>query len=493
MSENWAKLEGQLVNGVFPLRSLLGVSGHSAVFLTEHRPKNISSAAIKLMKADPAGIQTRLPFWRRGATLRHPNLVQLLDVGRCRLGSDVYDFVVMEFAEQTLGQILPRRALTAAEVQELLPCVRDALSYLHQQNLAHGSVQPSNILVVNDTVKLSSDNIRPGADAGEDLRGLGMTLVEALTQRHAAWTDERRESASLPPGLPEDLAQSIQGLLRRSSTPIVPGVPKSQDPRTTTVAPGAPVTTEPTPAAAAAKPAAAKQQAPAAQAEPASLPVAPRSPPRTGPTWAEPTAAATPQELMTPEPRSVLVPVAMGVLVLAAIWGGVRILRNHAHGGSTAVEAPAPSIPAAATTAPDALEPANSTAAPVLQPGPPPSPPSQAPAATSASSAPPSGLAASAAPSAGSPVVHQDIPDIPAHIRTNIRGHIRVSIRVTVDHAGIVTGSSVENGGPSHYFARKAAESARKWTFAPADKPARRWVIVFEFTRDGTSATASAR
>ena len=36
MSEVWTRLEGQVVNGAFPLRRYLGSSDHSGVFLTEY-------------------------------------------------------------------------------------------------------------------------------------------------------------------------------------------------------------------------------------------------------------------------------------------------------------------------------------------------------------------------------------------------------------------------------------------------------------------------
>jgi len=44
MSEIWAKWEGQIINGVFPLRRFLGGSDHSGVFLTESKARNLPNA-----------------------------------------------------------------------------------------------------------------------------------------------------------------------------------------------------------------------------------------------------------------------------------------------------------------------------------------------------------------------------------------------------------------------------------------------------------------
>ena len=53
---------------------------------------------------------------------------------------------------------------------------------------------------------------------------------------------------------------------------------------------------------------------------------------------------------------------------------------------------------------------------------------------------------------------------------------------------------TLENPGPSKYFARLATDAARKWRFAPADnQDSREWLLRFEFTHDGTTAHAAPR
>src|ERR1700723_4585824 len=164
MTEDLTKWEGLVIDRGFPLRRFLGKSSHSVVFLTEHTAHDLPDAAIKLIPADPAMEEAQLSRWRIAAALSHPHLIRIFDSGRCRLGGHPFLFVVMEYAEQTLGQILPHRALTADEAREMLLPTLDALIFLHHQNLLHGAIKPSNLLVVNDQLKISSDAIRPAGE-----------------------------------------------------------------------------------------------------------------------------------------------------------------------------------------------------------------------------------------------------------------------------------------------------------------------------------------
>jgi TonB family protein len=89
-------------------------------------------------------------------------------------------------------------------------------------------------------------------------------------------------------------------------------------------------------------------------------------------------------------------------------------------------------------------------------------------------------------------VLHKEIPDVPRSARHTIHGHFDVAVRVTVDSSGNVVDETLENPGPSKYFARLATAAARKWKFAPADnQDSRQWLLWFEFTRGGTTGHAA--
>ncbi|MGB9467326.1 MAG: protein kinase, partial [Candidatus Acidiferrum sp.] len=159
MTEASKQWEGQIVGGIFPLRQYLGGSEHSAVFLTEFGEGAPQKAAIKLVPADAATADLQLSRWNFAAQFSHPNLLRLLGTGRCRLGGNDLLYVVMEYAEEDLSQILPQRALTLEETREMQCAVLDALEYLHAKGFVHGDLKPANILASGEHLKLSSDAI----------------------------------------------------------------------------------------------------------------------------------------------------------------------------------------------------------------------------------------------------------------------------------------------------------------------------------------------
>ncbi len=69
------------------------------------------------------------------------------------VGGRGFLFVVMEYADQTLAQILPRRALSLDEAREMLLPTLNALAFLHRNKLVQGQLKPTNLLVVDDQLK----------------------------------------------------------------------------------------------------------------------------------------------------------------------------------------------------------------------------------------------------------------------------------------------------------------------------------------------------
>ena len=480
-----AQWEGHVVNGLYPLRRLLGASDHSAVFLTGTTAEEFLNAAIKLVPAESLNADAQLAYWRTATALSHPNLMRLLDSGRCDLGGVEFLFVVMEYAEETLSQILPVRALQPDEVRELLLPTLEALAFLHRKNLVHGQLSPTNFLVVNDQLRLASDTIRPIGEsaartprpslydppeavngkmaAAGDIWGLGIAMVEALTQ-YPPTTDQGSETVPLPANFPPTFVYIVRQCLNRNPAdrPTVADL-EAQIKR-------APVAPAATPAAA--------------------PPRAPREIPSTLPPPQPPTRRGIPG-------------IVLVILILAVIWGGLRLF--HARSVHPENSAPAPAASAsgaqtgqpeseAASAAPQGAPPASRPASP-----PPPAPAgSEAPKTTApttvASQSTQAGKRARATRAdqptqdGGAAVVHQEIPEPSRSARSTIRGRIRVEVRVTVDRSGNVTDEALEEPGPSKYFARLSSTAARQWKFAPQDDPqSRQMLLEFVFTRDGTT------
>ncbi len=146
-------------------------------------------------------------------------------------------FVVMEYAEEDLGRVLPERGFTANETREVLGPLLDALSHHHSQGLAHSHIKPSNIVAIGNQLKLSSDTVLPlgeprpanrpfdAYDAPEartalvagssDVWSLGVTLVEILTQRAPGSSQESQANPTVPPTLPQPFLDIARQCLRR--------------------------------------------------------------------------------------------------------------------------------------------------------------------------------------------------------------------------------------------------------------------------------------
>jgi TonB family protein len=234
MTEAWKQWEGELVDRKFPLVRILGGSDHSAVFLTEYG-QPFKRAALKFVEAKPATASQLLSRWERVAKLSHGHLLRLLHFGRCQLGSAGMLYVVTELADDSLAQIVPSRPLNPSEAEYMLRSVLEVLAYLHAQGLVHGRIKPANVMAVGDQLKLSSDGIcaagekalsvpptiydppeltTAGLSPPGDVWSLGITLVEALTQRPSVGEGIRLSDPLLPETVPASFVEIARQCLR---------------------------------------------------------------------------------------------------------------------------------------------------------------------------------------------------------------------------------------------------------------------------------------
>ncbi len=237
----WKECEGQYVENRFPLRQFLTSTRHSAIFLTEIAKPETLKAVVKFISADIPSPDEQLAVWNEAKHLDHPNIIRVLDCGRTQIaGLDIL-YIVMEYAEEDLSQLLKKRALTSTEARDLLNCLVQPLTYLHRKGLAHGHIKPSNLLATNDRLELSSDTIFPSGysrkahrdmdpyDAPEhtgaaavmatlpaDIWSVGITLVEALTQQAPSLPYDDSAELTLSPTIPMPFLEIARGCLLRT-------------------------------------------------------------------------------------------------------------------------------------------------------------------------------------------------------------------------------------------------------------------------------------
>jgi TonB family protein len=520
MSDIWKLCEGQVVENRYRLRQYLGGTDDSAVFLTRLPEPNPGKAVIKFIPAGP-NADFQLSLWHRAMLLVHPNLLNIHDIGRCRLENRDRLFVVMEYAEEDLSQIIPQRALTPSEARDMLGPVLDALGYLHANGLVHSRIKPSNILATADQLKLSSDPLFPMGEARKvarkfevhdapettssalaasaDVWSLGITLVETLTQQ----VPTLASGSQADPGVPDSMTQPFLDIARHALR---------RDPRRRWTIGEIAARLNPMAAAASAaqsvSPLAVPLSAvPAVPAAKLPSPVYnPPPPPRPQPQLSgTPVASPSKQPLVLP---NYVVPVAAGLFVILAFFALPKILSRRPGTSSSA-----------STSAPASAEQAKSADTPPVRELPPASKPpanSSRPSAAKASiekraSAPPlsarvatptpasvrtapspSASAPAASPSSRGEVLDQILPQASGKALATIHGVVRVSVRVHVDPTGNVAGAELDSPGPSPYFADLALKAARKWQFNSPELGGHsvpsEWLIRFHFTPSGPKA-----
>ena len=436
---------GRVIDGRFALQEWLGGSASSGVFLTELPQPITQRAAIKLIPAEGSEADAYLARWAKIANLSHPHLMKVFRSGRFQFGSTSLVYVVTECADEVLSQILPERALTPEETREMLDLVIDAVGYLHGKSFVHGHLKPSNILVVHDQLKLSTDNAiaagslrdrfqTPGVyDAPESTRGvivpsadvwaLGTTLVEVLTQRPPVWEVGGNREALVPASIPRPFAEIARECLRRDP---------DQRPTLSEIK---------------------------ARLEPSRPLEFPPSRGEKAPVSAEPvlfragSVAADAEASEAVGLKKRLLPLVGGLLVVLAVLAWL-MMRSHT----------------------------GQSAAPVGT--------EQNAGEVSASGS----VSANAGVTGKGAVAHRVVPEVPAYARNTIRGTVSMAIRVTADGNGQVTNATFKSGGSSKYFERVALDAARGWKFKPPLKDGQpvesAWLIHFKFRQSGTETAA---
>jgi TonB family protein len=448
MPEAWKQWEGQVVNEEFSLVRYLGGSDHSAVFLTRRGDREPQEVAIKLTLANGEDPELQLSWWELAAKLSHPNLLRLFQRGRCQLDGTELLYVVTEYAEESLAQIIPYRSLSPAEARDTLQPLLDALAYIHGKGFVHGHIKPANILAVGDQIKLSSDGLcgvgessrvlgapsvytapeiaeGGGVLPASDVWSLGITLVEALTQSAPVWKQDEQAEPVLPETLPQPFFDIASHCLRRN--------PQQR----WTVA----------------EIAARLQQASPAP-EPQEI--------------AEPKSTFTKWGYVVPA-------IAAGLLLLAFL--GPKMFHRHPEaeaGPSSSIES------SQAQAEPSQSAPANAQAPSTAPP---------APAKNKAKASKNAEASAATGDRVQGAVAQQVLPDVSKNALHTIHGKLKVRVKVSVDSSGNVLLAKFESRGPSRYFADRTLPAARRWTFKPPQVGGQgvpsEWMLTFEFERSG--------
>ncbi len=403
MGDQWNQWIGQIIDEKFRLVECRESSEFAAVFTCESVQGVTAATLMKLLRCDAENAPEQAESWTIASKLSHPNLIRVLAAGKTTLGNSEFSYAVSERAEFDLTQMLAERALTPLETEEMLHPMLDALEYVHAKGFVHGDLRPQNVMVISETLKLSTDALcPPGArevqppgshayrapeqKAGEvspaaDVWSLGMTVAEALTRRVPSTL--AIENHSFKQSMPRKFQDIVQHCLvrdaqRRWGT-------KDIRARLTGV-----------------------RAAEGADEIEMLRQVAQK---------VAPTAKAPARS------RNAL-PILFLLAVIAAGALAFLLMRNK-----STTQATQPSLTNEAPT------PASTPAQPAAQ--------------------------------VPQKVLRQVLPKPSQSASDTITGTIRVRVKVNTDENGKVSNAVLDSSGPSRYFARLALESARQWEFTP--------------------------
>lgn len=555
MSDIWKRCEGQVVDNQFPLLQFLANTKHSAVFLTSIGPGEARKAAIKFISADIPAPEEQLGVWSQAAQLDHPNILRIFHSGRWRIAGLGILYIVTEYAAEDLSQFLPNSALTVEETHDLLHPLVGALEYLHRKGIAHSHVKPSNLMAINEQLKLSSDTIFPVGRARESHRdldvydapensaaplitgtrpgdawSLGITLVEALTQQVPALPFDDSAELALSKTIPEPFLEIARHCLVRDpahrwtiseiAAHLNPA-PLAAAGESSNASPGS-MTGE----------ASAASELPASRGGDGSVEIPPLNVPLSNEPAIPlaklpkvPVAAARRKTKPQTSKSTITLPsyvipiVLFSVMVLGAILTIPKFFRrapeqnaarasnaaaplmakaNPATVGKPAAE-PKPATKAAVENSARAADEQKKNAATVLSSGPVAGQDgSEAPGVVYANSSKSGGVTKPLAGSAErGEVLEQILPEVPAKALGTIHGTVRVVVGVQVDAAGNVSNTELDSPGPSKYFADLARQAAEQWQFASpvanGQSLPSRWTIRFVFSRSGVVAVPTQK
>ncbi|MBX9940253.1 MAG: serine/threonine protein kinase [Candidatus Obscuribacterales bacterium] len=145
---------GSIIDQKFEVIELLGSGGMGSVYKVRHLHLG-NQVALKTF----SGKEVRAEAWQRFereaksiASLRHPNIISVLDFGI----NDSRPYYTMELVEgESLAQRIERRgALSERELLYVIARLADALSHSHKKGIIHRDLKPANVYI-----ELSGDQI----------------------------------------------------------------------------------------------------------------------------------------------------------------------------------------------------------------------------------------------------------------------------------------------------------------------------------------------
>ena len=164
---------GTVIANRFKIDGVLGSGGFGTVYRAIDN-ELLRSVALKIANPNRNDPDALLTEARKVASLHHPNVVTVHDVGRF----EERIFIVSQLIEgRSLKDVAYGNKLSANQIAQWMKQVAEALAVAHQNGLVHRDLKPSNIIInTNQQAMVSDFGIAFHADEVEQIEPLTGTL-----------------------------------------------------------------------------------------------------------------------------------------------------------------------------------------------------------------------------------------------------------------------------------------------------------------------------
>lgn len=196
-------MSSRILAGRYELLEKIGDGGMAVVYKARCRLLN-RFVAIKILKPEFARDLKFIENFRResqaAASLSHPNIVNIYDVGR----EGNIHYIVMELIEGYIlsDMIKEQGTIEWKRAVEITKQIASALSFAHKNHIIHRDVKPHNILITQDgTAKITDFGIAKALNSGtsSETTGTVMGSVHYFSPEQAkgGYVDEKSDIYSL--------------------------------------------------------------------------------------------------------------------------------------------------------------------------------------------------------------------------------------------------------------------------------------------------------
>ncbi|QQY80783.1 serine/threonine-protein kinase [Keratinibaculum paraultunense] len=197
---------GTVLGNRYEIIEKIGEGGMACVYKARCRLLN-RNVAVKVLREEFVDDEDFIKKFKResqaAASLSHPNIVNVYDVGVEKIGENFIHYIVMEYIKgKTLKEIIKEKGkLSVEETLDYSIQIAEALEHAHKNHIVHRDIKPHNIMVTDDgRVKVTDFGIARAATTSTvttSTNVIGSVHYFSPEQARGGYTDEKSDIYSL--------------------------------------------------------------------------------------------------------------------------------------------------------------------------------------------------------------------------------------------------------------------------------------------------------